>query len=427
MQRAARDTRPTLELEAEREEATHYWLEVQDRGEGRVVPLGTDRVVVGSRPSGARALAVVDPTVSAEHCALVVGPRGVVVRDLGSRNGTFVGGARVAEALCAPGAVMTVGTTTLSVRAGSADEEEETEALRSVRPLEGIAGSSLAMRKVARDVRRLAAHAEPVLVSGETGTGKELVARALHVEGPRVARPFVALNVAALPRELVESELFGHERGAFTGAVTRRAGAFVEADGGTLFLDEIGELPLDAQPKLLRALDGYEVRAVGAAGSGRALQVRLVAATHVAMAERVAAGLFRRDLFHRLEVFVIEIPPLRERTGDVAAIAVRILNRLDPSRRLTLTSSALARLVAYDWPGNVRELRNVLVRAAHFADGHTAISAQDVDKSLRVRVAARVALSPGLAKALLREHGGNLSAAARAAGMARTTFRKLLG
>src|SRR6185436_14942739 len=141
---------------------------------------------------------------------------------------------------------------------------------------------------------------------------KELIARALHTEGPRSEAPFVALNVAALPRELVESELFGHERGAFTGAVSKRAGAFAEAEGGTLFLDEIGELPIDAQPKLLRALDGYEVRRVGAAGSGKRANVRVVAATHVPLEERVATGRFRRDLFHRLEVFVIDVPPLRE-------------------------------------------------------------------------------------------------------------------
>ena len=144
-------------------------------------------------------------------------------------------------------------------------------------------------------------------------------------QGPRAAEPFVAINVAALPRELVESELFGHERGAFTGAVTRRVGAFTEAEGGTLFLDEIGELPIDAQPKLLRALDGYEVRRVGAPGSGRRANARVVVATHVALQDNVARGAFRRDLFHRLEVFVVDVPPLRERPGDVLPIARMLL------------------------------------------------------------------------------------------------------
>src|SRR5271156_3983666 len=171
------------------------------------------------------------------------------------------------------------------------------------------------MRRLADQVRRLAQHALPVLIAGESGTGKELIARALHQEGPRREKPFVAINVTALPRELVESELFGHERGAFTGAHARRLGAFAEAEAGTLFLDEVGDLPLDAQPKLLRALDGYEVRRIGATGRGRVGDVRIVAATNRLLARRVEEGDFRRDLFHRLSVFTVTLPPLRERRG----------------------------------------------------------------------------------------------------------------
>jgi DNA-binding NtrC family response regulator len=417
------DTKPTLEAFDAGGEGRGFWVEAQDETGGRLLPLSLDRIVVGS--STRADLVLDDPTVSAEHCVLSSSDAGVLVRDAGSRNGTFVGGARVQEAVCRGGAAVSVGRSTLVFHESAI--EDDAEELAGERPLEGIAGASLAMRRVAREVRRLAGHVEPVLVTGETGTGKELVARALHAEGPRRERAFVALNVAALPRELVESELFGHERGAFTGAVVRRAGAFADAAGGTLFLDEIGELPLDAQPKLLRALDGYEVRAVGGAGSGTRFEVRLVAATHVAIGERVERGLFRRDLFHRLEVFVIEIPPLRDRPGDVAAIAARLLRPIDSDApRRSLTASALARLVAHDWPGNVRELRNVLVRAMHFAGRATSISAADVERALRARASLRPALNPGLAKALLRDHGGNLSAAARAAGMARTTFRKLV-
>src|SRR5271156_6762956 len=217
------------------------------------------------------------------------------------------------------------------------------------------------MRRLADQVRRLAQHALPVLIAGESGTGKELVARALHNEGPRRDRPFVAINVTALPRDLVESELFGHERGAFTGAHARRLGAFAEAGGGTLFLDEVGDLPVDAQPKLLRALDGYEVRRVGAAGGGERADVRVVAATHAPLEQRVTAGQFRRDLFHRLECFVIPLPPLRDRRGDVAAIARELLRQVASQvGPRTLTPAAIARLAAHDWPGNVRELRNVL-------------------------------------------------------------------
>src|SRR6185436_14560652 len=174
---------------------------------------------------------------------------------------------------------------------------------------------------------------------------KELIARALHTEGPRSEAPFVALNVAALPRELVESELFGHERGAFTGAVTKRAGAFAEAETGTLFLDEIGELPIDAQPKLLRALDGYEVRRVGAPGSGRRANARVVVATHVALQDNVARGAFRRDLFHRLEVFVVEVPSLRDRPGDILPIARLLLGQMENEiGRRELTPAAIAQL-----------------------------------------------------------------------------------
>lgn len=426
MHERGRETKPTLDARDLCEGARRFWIEAQDESDGRIVPLSKSRLVIGS--SKRADVVLEDPTVSAEHCVLSVGDDGVLVEDKGSRNGTFVGGARVEQALCRGGAVMNVGRSTVAFHEARA-EDDDAEELADVRPLVGVAGASLAMRRVARDVRNLAKHIEPVLVTGETGTGKELVARALHDEGPRAERPFVPLNVAALPRELVESELFGHERGAFTGAVARRCGAFEEASTGTLFLDEIGELPIDAQPKLLRALDGYEVRSVGGSGGGRRFDVRLVAATHVAIAERVDQGLFRRDLFHRLEVFVVEIPPLRERRSDIGAIASRVLARLaasDGDAKRTLTAAALARLVAHDWPGNVRELRNVLIRAAHLSRTPATLSAYDVEQGLRARVAALPTLSPGLARALLREHNGNMSAAARAAGVPRTSFRKLV-
>jgi two-component system nitrogen regulation response regulator GlnG len=266
-----------------------------------------------------------------------------------------------------------------------------------------------------------------VLIAGESGTGKELVARSLHQEGPRAKHAFVPINVAALPRELVETEMFGHERGAFTGAVAKRVGAFAEAEDGTLFLDEIGELPLDAQPKLLRALDGYEVRRIGGSVARRS-NVRVVAATHVPLEARVLTGEFRRDLFHRLEVFVILVPPLRARRGDVAPIAKKLLERMEVEvGRLTLTSAAIARLAAHDWPGNVRELRNVLYRACDAGAGGVTIDARHVERGLGARDEPKKrALSPSVAKTILRKHENNLSAAARAAGYPRSTFRKLL-
>ncbi|MGH7272284.1 MAG: sigma 54-interacting transcriptional regulator, partial [Polyangiaceae bacterium] len=340
------------------------------------------------------------------------------------KNGTYVGSARVREAWGQAGTIVTIGRSTLIILAASEWESQESPG----EPLQAVAGTSITMRRLADQVRRLARHTLPVLISGESGTGKELIARALHAEGPRRSRPFVALNVTAVPRELVESELFGHERGAFTGAHVRREGAFSDAEGGTLFLDEIGDLPLEAQPKILRALDGYEVRRVGGAGAGRRADVRVVAATHARLEQRVTRGEFRRDLFHRLECFVVTVPPLRERRGDIGVIARELLRKVEGDVGAhTLTSGALARLVAHPWPGNVRELRNVLCRAADACAEGSRITPHDVDRAMRrdPHDAAR-SMTPQHARELMRESAGNLSAAARAAGLPRTSFRKLL-
>jgi DNA-binding NtrC family response regulator len=402
---------------------TSFLLEIQDDEDVRRVPIASTPVVFGT----ARGADVVirDRTVSSQHCVVVARDGGLSVKDLGSRNGTYVGGARVQEAWGSEGLTILIGHTTMVCLAPSAEEDED----EIGPPLPGIAGGSAVMCRVATQVRRLAKLSAPVLITGETGVGKELVARALHAEGHRRSGPFVALNVAALPRELVESELFGHERGAFTGAVTRRIGAFTEAEGGTLFLDEIGELPIEAQPKLLRALDGYEVRRIGAPGSGRRADARVVAATHVPLLDHVRSGRFRRDLYHRLEVFVLELPPLRARPGDILPIARTLLAQMESEiGERDLTPAAIAYLTAYDWPGNVRELRNVLLRAADLAKGGRWIDTSAVVRAVR-RGQPRsdtVTLTPDDARDWLLSHGGNVSAAARAAKIPRTTFRKLL-
>jgi DNA-binding NtrC family response regulator len=412
----------TLDL-AEAPPDTHWQVEVQDACCARRFPLSEARLTIGSSPTAG--IVVHDATVSGQHCAVALHGGRVAIEDLGSKNGTYVGLARVREAWGQAGTVVSLGRSTLVLLAGDSPEPADAPG----EPLDGVAGASLPMRRLATQVRRLAAHSLPVLVMGESGTGKELIARALHQEGPRRARPFVAINVTALPRELVESELFGHERGAFTGAHVRREGAFAEADGGTLFLDEIGDLPLEAQPKLLRALDGYEVRRVGGAGSGRRADVRVVAATHARLEQRVAQGDFRRDLFHRLECLVVRVPALRERRGDIACIARELLDQLAPAiGPRALAPAAITRLTAHDWPGNVRELRNVLCRAADAtAAGGRRIDAADVDKAMR-REPATLAkcVTRERARELFRQSAGNLSAAARAAGMPRTSFRKLL-
>ena len=247
-----------------------------------------------------------------------------------------------------------------------------------------LIGDTPAMRALFRAIGRLAQAPLSVLVTGETGTGKELVARALHRESPRARKPFVALNTAAIPSELLESELFGHEAGAFTGAQRRHVGRFEQADGGTLFLDEIGDMPLPLQTRLLRVLAEGEFFRVG----GRELirvDVRVIAATHQDLEALVAEGRFRADLLHRLDVVRLHLPPLRERRGDVAllaehflAIASRKLRRAGQALRRARAGSACA---AHDWPGNVRELENVCWRLAALAPGET-ITAFDLQGAL---------------------------------------------
>ncbi len=241
-----------------------------------------------------------------------------------------------------------------------------------------ILGESPAIRRALQLVRRVAGGTSNVLLLGETGTGKELFARAVHAASPRAARPFVAVNCAALPENLIESELFGHVRGAFTGAATPRAGRFVAAAGGTIFLDEIGELPLAAQAKLLRVLEQRTICPVGV-DAETPIDVRVVAATHRNLAEMVARGTFRADLYFRLAVLPIELPPLRVRASDLQLLAEhalrRVVERGGPAVRLD--ASALDAILSYNWPGNVRELNHRIERAAMLADGD-AITSSDL-------------------------------------------------
>jgi two-component system response regulator HydG len=234
-----------------------------------------------------------------------------------------------------------------------------------------IIGSSTAVRALLSQVAHVAPTVATVLLQGESGSGKELVARQLHAQSPRAARPFIALNCAAVPEQLIESELFGFEKGAFTGATAARAGLFEAADGGTLLLDEIGDMPLALQAKLLRVLQEGEVRRVGATASRR-VDVRVVAATHRDLHEAVRAGAFRQDLLFRLEVISLRVPPLRERREDIPALTAHFLGQA--SRRHGKAARELApevmdRLLAHAWPGNIRELSNVIERAVVFAAG----------------------------------------------------------
>ena len=316
-----------------------------------------DRAAVGSHPSNDVVLE--DDTVSRFHCEIVVDAAGARVRDLGSRNGTFVDGHRVVEIWVRHGSVIRLGRAAIQFQyvgrtvavAASARSE-----------LGSLVGASLPMRAVFGVLERAAASDVTVLLEGETGTGKEGAAKALHEHSARKAGPFVVVDCSAIHGNLVESELFGHERGAFTGAIAPRAGAFEEAAGGTLFLDEIGELPLDMQPKLLRALESREIRRIGS-NERRAVDLRVVAATHRDLRQAVNQGAFRSDLYFRLAVVRVTLPPLRERLDDLPLLVSHLLDRLGAPPAAKLRDRELvARLARSSWPGNVRELRNYLER-----------------------------------------------------------------
>ncbi len=375
-----------------------------------------ERVVIGSG-SGADVL-LADKYVSAAHCAVTHLGRGVLVEDMGSRNGVFVGGATIIRAELSPGTAFAVGDTVIHVADINRDDRAEGP------PLRGIVGTSPAMRRLAHSVRRLAQLALPVLIRGESGSGKELVARALHDEGPRARGPFIAINAAAISRELAESDLFGHERGAFTGALKERRGAFREAHGGTLFLDEIAALPADLQPKLLRVVEESLVRPVGGE-KPVAIDVRLVAATCEPIESMVLMRKFRADVFERIAATTIHVPALRERRDDLPALASHLLRGARLSDR-RLTPDALAILCEQEFPGNVRQLRNVLVQAAMEGEGAGPIQAEHVLAVVGARkTQTRIRLLPHEAKRILDQCGGNLSAAARNVGIPRTTLRNL--
>ncbi|MFM2099839.1 MAG: hypothetical protein RLZZ366_1378 [Pseudomonadota bacterium] len=241
-----------------------------------------------------------------------------------------------------------------------------------------IVGSDPNFRAALAIAAKAARARVPLLIEGESGVGKEVLADAVHAASPREKKPFIAINCGAIPANLIESELFGHEKGAFTGAFARHIGKFQDADGGTLFLDEIGEMPLDAQVKFLRVLQSGEVHPIGARGF-REVDVRIIAATNKTLIHEVEAGRFREDLYYRLAVVQVAIPPLRERRGDIPALARHLLTRIarQPGMRgLGITDEALGLLSGYDWPGNVRQLQNALFRAAILCDGD-ALTASD--------------------------------------------------
>ena len=412
-----------------------------------------------------------DETVSRYHCKIVQEDTGYVLVDLGSTNGTFINKVRIREAFLKPGCTLTVGKTDLKFNA----REEEVAITPSAKQQCGdLIGGNARMREIYSIIEKIAPTSTTVVIEGETGTGKEVVAQSIHKLSTRASGPLIVFDCGAVPPNLIESELFGHEKGSFTGAVMTRQGLFEMADGGTLFLDELGELPIDLQPKLLRALEQREVRRVGS-GKSLKVDVRIIAATNRKLEEEVRAGRFRQDLFYRLSVVRLILPALRERHDDLLVLVQHFLstqnyNRgTDGTQRVRdVSRSALECLHAYQWPGNVRELVNVIERAVSFCDGDT-IEPTDLPEHVRQATRGIPRLMPAVGEvtggidvtagptprppselisgevtfkdakerwvssferdyivSLLRRHGGNISHAAREADIDRKYFRKLM-
>jgi DNA-binding NtrC family response regulator len=450
---------PTLSLPADRARmGTARLVIALPGGATRSVALGEalarGPVVIGSDPEQAD-VAIDDPHVSARHCELSFSPVGIKVVDLDSRNGTKVQGIAVHGALLEPGVVITVGTTQIRFEEDDDDDEADASASSNELDLEGPSrfgdalGHSAAMRRVFGVLQRIAPTDLTITILGETGTGKDVLARAIHDASPRRTAPFVVFDCGAAAPTLIENHLFGHERGAFTGAVDQRRGAFEQADGGTLFLDEIGELSLDLQPKLLRVLEQRRVARLGSTAE-RPVDVRIVCATNRELEREVAAGRFRQDLFFRVNVAVVRLPPLRERREDLVPLiqlfaghtrgrptgsspVMGSRDREETERGgLEVSAEAVGILTSYDWPGNVRELRNVIQSAAAVSDGRLLRPRDFILFSGQTRaptldglpLAGRTLESIECAaiRQTLQQFAGNKTQAARALGIAPSTL-----
>lgn len=373
-----------------------------------------------------------DETVSRIHLEIVNGAEGIKLRDLGSTNGTWLDeGVRIAEAVVPSGSVVRVGRTQVRIDALS---EQVSESLSPLPSFGDMIGVSPAMRSIFALLERVAPTNETVLVTGETGTGKEVCAHSIVERSGRATAPLVVVDCGAMPPSLLESELFGHTRGAFTGAVSDHQGAFERANSGTVFFDEVGELPLELQTRLLRAVENRWIRRVG--GTRKIpLDIRIIAATNRCLEEEVNRGAFRADLYYRLSVVQVRLPPLRERPQDIGPLATNILLESGASEQFNLDDETLARLQRYSWPGNVRELRNYLrrltlgEREAPGAQPAPAETGQAIDLSASFRQAKEAAVARferAYLTALMRSANGNISQAARTAQTDRTHLSRLL-
>jgi len=388
---------------------------------GQFFELAPGRYTVGT--SATCDITVDDPFTSRRHLELFVGADGVHALDLGSRNGSFFELGRFTELVVQLGSEIMIGATRLRITAPPALEAASDEPTR----FGSLVGRSPQIREVFGKLHRLSHSDSSLLIDGETGTGKELCAKAVHDASHRRNGPFVVCDLAAMPRSLIESELFGHVRGAFTGADRDRVGAFAHAGSGTILLDEIGELPLDAQPVLLRALENRTIKPLG---TSRAVpvDVRVIATTHRDLAREVEAGRFRADLYYRLSVFRVTLPPLRERREDIPLLVEAMLE----GKRLVVSDRAHAALRNHDWPGNVRELRNAIDRALSTSTGVAdpecfgiapTLGSSDRPDSFRD---ARSLWEREYVARLIERTQGNVAKAAREAGLGRTHLYQLM-
>jgi DNA-binding NtrC family response regulator len=392
-----------------------------------------DRGVCSIGSGAQNDIVIDDRAVSRSHAELEIVPEGVLVRDLGSRNGTFFGAHRVEKMTLAFGSSLTIGRAT--VRIDLDRSSFDAAGTFSGDRYMGMLGTSPSMRQLFGMLDRLRGTLVPVLIEGESGVGKELVARAIHNGSDVAEGPFLALNCGALTRELVGSELFGHQKGAFTGASGSRKGAFLAAENGTLFLDEIGELPLEIQPALLRALEIGEVRPVGS-DTPRKVKTRVLAATHRDLSKDVAVGRFRQDLYYRLAVIKLGVPSLSARPDDIPILANHFATELGAP---PIPADVLAKLQARPWPGNVRELRNVV--HAFTVLGALPPAPGDPESSLDASIERYASLPQPYAElkdelvarftrayvgALIARSGGNQTTAAKLAGLDRTYLGRLL-
>jgi two-component system, NtrC family, response regulator GlrR len=400
---------------------------------GTAVVSSHEEITVGTVPGND--LVLHDRTVSRHHLSIRVTPRGLLLTDLGSTNGTVLGGYKVMRAYVEPGALIGCGKTVFRIET----DEQVREALSQDDHFGHVIGISPPMRRMFAILQRFAPTDGTILLEGETGSGKELIAEAIHGASPRADRPFIIVDCGAIAPNLIESELFGHVRGAFTGAVDRRVGAFEAAKGGTLFVDEIGELPLDRQAVLLRALEDRTFKRVGE-DTRQEMDARVVAATHRDLREEVNKGRFRADLFFRLAVLRVRVPALRERREDIPLLirhfckALTIEDADAPSPPPALAEDLVTALAAQAWPGNVRELRSAVQRAMVLRDASRAQDMRIGDATPLVDLTETYGEAKERAIArwerryvrqLIERFGGNLSQAAQAVGMSRNYLRKL--